>query len=238
MQRPLSLFAAAMVGSLAASTALAQSVVVPNDRANVAGTSTFLGPLSNAQRTYQLLIDESQLTPVLGMPLVGISFRLGSAATSAYPAADINFTAYDIRLSASVDPSQRSLTFANNVVGPQTLVRSGPLTLPAQAYTVNPAAPHPFGPSINFDTAYVYNGGDLLLEIRHTGFSGTSSSVDAISTATVPYGTGVSAAWTSSYTGTSGSQGNAVVTQFIVPEPGAIALVIGAGTMLVARRRH
>jgi hypothetical protein len=215
------------------------AVVVPNDRAFVAGTAGFLGPMSSAARTYQLLIDSSQISALVGADIAGVRWRLTSGASAAFPAVDSTFTDYDIRLSLSVDPSQRSLTFANNVAGPQTLVRSGPLTIPAGSFPVTPPAPHPFGPTILFNTPYLYTGGDLLLEIRHTGLSGGSASVDAISTSTAPYGTGVSAAWTSSYTGTSGSQGNAVVTEFVlVPEPGTMSLAFGALMLIGARRRR
>jgi hypothetical protein len=220
---------------LAAAPAFAQTVV-PNDRAAVAGTAGFLGPLSSAQRTYQLLVDESQLTTVLGQPLVGMRWRLLPAATTAFPAADATFASYDVRLSGSVDPSVRSLTFVNNVVGPQTLVRSGPLTIPGGSFPVG-SSPQPFGHVIGFDTPYVYTGGDLLIEIRHTGLVGGSASVDAIGTTTPGYGTAVSAAWTGNAAGTSGSQGNAVITELVVPEPGAVSLaVVGIG-MLARRSR-
>ena len=217
--------------------AVTLGVVVPNDRETTAGNAGFLGPLSSAARTYQLLIDDTQLTGVVGQQLSGITWRLINGATANFPAADANFASFDVRLSDSVDPANRSLTFANNVVGAQTLVRSGPLTIPAGSFPAT-TAPHPFGMVINFDTPYNYTGGNLLIELRHTGLVGGSSSVDAISTSTAPYGTGVSAAWTSSYTGVTGAQGNAVVTMIsVVPEPGAVSLALG-GALLALRRRR
>lgn len=219
------------------SPAVTLGVVVPNDRENTSGTAGFLGPLSSSARTYQLLIDDTQLTSVVGQQLNGITWRLLPSATANFPVADSTFTNFDIRLSDSVDPVNRSLTFANNVVGPQTLVRSGSLTIPAGSFPAT-TAPHPFGFVIQFNTPYTYTGGNLLVELRHTGLVGGSVSVDAISTTTAPYGTGVSAAWTSSYTGTSGSQGNAVITLLtVVPEPGAASLALG-GAMLALRRRR
>jgi hypothetical protein len=123
-----------------------------------------------------------------------------------------------------VAPADRSLTFANNVVGAQTLVRSGGLTVPASSFSAG-ASPNAFGLAIGFDTGYLYTGGNLLIEIRHTGFTGTSRSTDAMLAtggAAQGYGTLFSAAWSSSYTGTSGSQGNFSVLQISsVPEPGA-----------------
>lgn len=236
MKRPIALAAGVLLASLWSSSSSAQEVVVPNDRATTVGTGVFLGPLSSAQRTYQLLVDESQLTGLLNKPIVGITWRLPAAATADYPAVDASFASFDVRLSGSVDPSQRSLTFANNVVGTQTLVRSGPLTIPAGSFKVG-TAPHPFGVMIGFQNPYTYTGGDLLLELRHTGISTTSSSVDAVTTSTPGYGTLYSAAWSSSATATTGSQGNAVITQFIVPEPGAVTLGLVWASLLVARRR-
>lgn len=221
--------------------AVAQAVVVvPNDRANTPGTGVFLGPLSTAQRTYQLLIDESQLTTVVGHQLTGITWRLPSAATVNYPAADATYNSFDIRLSGGVDPSARSLTFANNVVGTQSLVRSGPLSVPLESFKVNPTAPHEFGMVIGFDSPYSYTGGDLLLELRHTGISGSTSSVDSVTTSTPGYGTLFSAAWTSSYTGVTGAQGNAVITQFtsVIPEPATLTIFAAMSFVTCMRRRR
>jgi hypothetical protein len=218
--------------------------VVPNDRATISGTSTFLGPLSTAPRTYQLLIHASELTSFIGLELSAITYRLGSAASAPWPNASITFENYDIRISQGVDPMNRSLTFADNVIGPQTLVRSGSLTIPAGSFPVG-TAPHPFGPAIDFASTYLYNGGHLLIELRHTGFTGTSASVDAIGAtggAGAGYGTRFSAAWTGSYTGTSGSQGNFSIIQLTaVPEPSSVVLVaVGAAGLVVAcwRRRR
>jgi hypothetical protein len=218
--------------------------VVPNDRATQFGTGTFLGPLANSARTYQLLIHASELTSFVGLELSALTFRLSSAASAPWPAASINFSSYDIRISQGVDPMNRSLTFADNVVGAQTLVRSGSLTIPAGSFGIG-TAPNPFGPTIDFASTYLYTGGHLLIELRHTGFTGTSTSVDAVLAsggAAVGYGTRFSAAWTGSYTGTSGTQGNFSVIQLsAVPEPSSVMLgVMGAGGFVFAwwRRRQ
>ena len=207
-------FALCFIPILAGSIASAQHVV-PTAFAATAGGGTFLGPLSNAQRTYQLLIHSDQLTALVGQNLTGITFRLLPSATANWPAADAAFTAYDIRLSESVAPADRNLTFASNVVGAQTLVRSGPLTFTAGTFPFG-GSPTTFGPVIAFSTSYPYPGGHLLVEIRHTGFTGTSASVDSVlaTNTTAGYGTQFSACWTGSYTGTSAGQGNFSVIQF------------------------
>lgn len=184
--------------------------VIPPNYAGTQGTATFLGPLSNAQRTYQLLIRDSILTGLAGQQITGITYRLLASAVSNWPAADINFTNYDIYLSGSVAPENRSLTFSQNVVGVQKRVRFGALTITAGSFPAG-GSPTTFGSEITFDSAYVYNGGHLLIELRHTGFTGTSASTDAIGTATSGYGFLFSSCWTGNYAGTSGSQGNFVV---------------------------
>lgn len=189
------------------------SLVVPSGYSGTAGTATFLGPLANAQRTYQLLIHANQLTGLVGKSLTGFSMRIPVSATGNWPAADVTYTNYDIYLSGSVDPVNRSLTFANNIVGPQTQVRSGSLFIPANSYTFG-GNPNAFGPEITFNTPWLYTGGNVLVEIRHQGFTGTSRSTDAISTSTSGYGSNFSACWTGNYAGTSGSQGNFTIVRF------------------------
>ncbi|HMP01982.1 MAG TPA: PEP-CTERM sorting domain-containing protein [Gemmatales bacterium] len=174
--------------------------------------------------------------------MTGLEWRLPSSATGPWPAAEVSFTAFDIYLSGSVDPADRSLTFANNIVGPQTQVRSGALVIPVDSFPSG-GSPNDFGFFIGFNP-YLYSGSNLLLELRHTGFTGTSRSVDAIGTAIPGYGTLFSAAWTGSYAGLSGSQGNFSVTRFTaapIPEPGSILLlatgsVVGAWGLRSVRR--
>ena len=191
----------------------AQTEVMPPSYSNSFAGGTFLGPLSNSARTYQVLIHANQLTALVGTQLTGFSFRSTSGASATWPAADITFANYDVYLSESVLPANRSFTFADNVVGTQVQVRSGSLTITQNTYPFgNPTA---FGPEISFNTPYVYTGGNLLVEIRHNGFTGTSKSVDAVLTSNPLYGNEVSACWESSYTATSTtSQGNVAAMQF------------------------
>ncbi|HSP89109.1 MAG TPA: T9SS type A sorting domain-containing protein [Ignavibacteriaceae bacterium] len=197
--------------------------VVPTAYSGTAGTATFLGPLANSQRTYQLLIDENQLTNVVGKDLKGISWRIPTSATANWPAAEVTYTNYDIYLSPGVDPANRDLTFINNVAGPQIQVRSGSLVIPADSYTFG-NNPNSFGSEITFNNSYLYSGGHLLIEIRHTGFIGTSRSTDALSTSTAGYLTDFSACWTGNYAGTAGSQGNFSVVRLSADDPVPVEL--------------
>lgn len=184
-----------------------EHLVVPPDYTATPGTSTFTGPLATTARTYQLLIHEDLLVSLVGKDLLAISWRIPTSATTNWPAADVTIANYDVYLSGSVSPNQRSLTFAENIVGTQTQVRSGSLNIAAESYRFG-NTPNDFGPSIMFNSPWLYTGGHLLIEIRHSGFTGTTRSNDALSTSTAGYATLFSACWTGSYTGISGSQGN------------------------------
>lgn len=192
--------------------------ILPPEYAAIGGTGVFTGPLGSTTRIYQFLIHDTLLVSLRGKQILSFALRLPVAATANWPTAEIVFPSYEVRLSGSVAPADRSLTFANNIVGSQVLVRQGPLTVAANAYRFG-STPNEFGPPINFDTPYDYANGHLLIELRHTGFTGTSRSNDAITTSTTGYGTLFSACWASSLTATSGSQGNFSVLQLVTDDP-------------------
>jgi len=193
---------------------------IPPEYSTIGGTATFLGPFANTARTIQFLIHDTLLIDLVGKELQGISFRLPVSATSNWPVDEGTYPNYDIYLSESVAPSARSLTFADNVVGPQTQVRSGSLVIPADSYTFG-LVPNNWGPEITFNNYWLYNGGHLLIEIRSSIPNTTSRSVDAIGTSTAGYGTLFSACWASGSTATSGSQGNFCILRLTsdVPVP-------------------
>lgn len=186
--------------------------VIPNAYSGTGGTGTFTGPLANAQRTYQWLINANQLTAMVGANITSLAMRIPNSATANWPTADVTFTNFDIYLAPGRAPSARSLTFDSNIVGTKVQVRSGSLLIAANSYTFG-GTPNAFGPPITFTTPYAYSGGDLLVELRHSGFTGTTRTNDAIITSTLGYGTSFSACWTGNYTGTTGTQGNFCVIQ-------------------------
>ncbi len=197
--------------------------VMPPDYTSTPGPGTFTGPLTNTARTYQLLINSSLLTSLVGKELLAISFRLPTSATATWPTSETIYNNYDVYLSGSVAPADRSLTFASNVVGTQVKVRYGSLTIPANAYPYG-STPNDFGPPILFNTPYLYNGGHLLIEIRHDGSAGTSRTNDAITTSTSGYGTLFSGCWGSGYTATTGSQGNFSIVRLTSDDPVPVEL--------------
>lgn len=184
-----------------------QFFIKPPGYENTPGTATFTGPLANNDRTYQLLIHDSILTDIVGKEIQAISWRLPTGASANWPAAETTYPNFDIYMGESVAPENRSLVLADNRVGPQKLVRASNLVIPAGVYTFG-NTPNDWGPEILLDSLYLYNGGHLLIEIRHTSSGGASRSVDAIGTSITGYGTAFSAAWQSSYIPTTGLQGN------------------------------
>ncbi|MEO1836054.1 MAG: hypothetical protein ABGZ49_11235, partial [Akkermansiaceae bacterium] len=132
-------------------------------------------------RTIQYIYDQSllgALTP--GATLTGMSFRLNGGG-STWPSEDVTFANFDIQVSASNNPAGHlDSAFGENIADDAVMVRSGLLTFLKDAFSAG-SSPNDFGPPIPFDTPYTYNGGDLLITIRHTGNGFTQGLVDAAS---------------------------------------------------------
>lgn len=201
--------------------------VVPPDYTSTPGNAAFLSQLATSARTYQLLMHESLLAPLMNKQLLAVSWRLPTSATSNWPAADVTITDYDFYLGQSVDPVNMSLTdFSANFVGPKKQVRADSLFIPTNAYTFG-NSPNNWGPEMSFiiDSVWVYTGGHLLIELRHTGFTGTGRSVDALGTSTTGYGTLFRACWATGYTANSGSQGNFSIVRITANDPVPVELI-------------
>ena len=215
--------------------------VVPNSAAGVEGDGVFsLTSTAAAGRTYQMTIDSGQLTGFLGQNIIGMQFRLNAGASS-WPTANASFASWDIYMGPGANPTVMSNTFASNFTGTITQVRSGALTFTTGSFPSG-GSPNVFGPTLSFDTPYMYTGGDLAIEMRFTQQTGatTQSPLDAILASGGPgngWGVGFSARWTGSYTGTTGANGNFLVTNLLteaaVPEPSTMILA-GASLATVA----
>lgn len=201
------------------------TLVVPNSNEG----SAFIGPFGNASRQLQFIIDDSLLTSLVGKNLTSISFRLPASTAESWPPAALTMSSFKIFLSDSVEPADRQLNFAANVVGTQTQVRSGSLLIPQGALTVG-SSPNEFSFKITFTSAWQYNGGNLLIEVQHSGTGISSRSVQAVSTSSAGYGTLYSALWQSTSTV---NQGNFIYVELTADGAlGANSVKIGGNPVI------
>ncbi|MBK9098591.1 MAG: T9SS type A sorting domain-containing protein [bacterium] len=206
--------------------------VAPPDYTNTPGNAGFTSQLANSPRTYQLLMHESLLAPLMNKQILAVSWRLPTSATTNWPTADITITDYDFYLGLGVDPASMDRTnFSSNFVGPKKQVRDGSLTILANSYTFG-SSPNNWGPEMSFaiDSVWVYNGGNLLIELRQTGFTGTSRSVDALGTSTPGYGTLFRSCWGSGVAADSGAYGNFSIVRITADDPVPVELVSFSAT--------
>ena len=252
-------------------TAVVPGPVTPNLRGeftdftttegNNLGDSNALGRFGN---TVFSIYDESLVLAAginPGDQLTGLAFRVGG--NNVVP----NFTVenYIIDLGHALPGIQANDNledvFADNAVGGVlTNVHTGRVDFNAADYpSTNPSTidgtANPFGPSIGFDNAFTYNGGDLLLRYTHTlpealnGSLVTSRADSISSTFTVPdfgddrvqtfFGSGFND--DTRRFGTQFGEFSATIVQFdvaAVPEPTSAALLMGLGMIGVVRRRR
>src|SRR5262249_40503812 len=102
--------------------------------------------------------------------------------------------------------------------------------------------PNPWGFEVTFNTPYTYTGGNLLVEVRHTGsniVNFTTDFLDALPTTTVGFGTDFWCATATGNTATTGAANSFTISRLTwqpVPEPASMA-VLGLGALALIRRR-
>lgn len=236
-----------ILGSMAtAAFSAAVTGVVPNAFAGTEGPSTFSLTTNTAGgRTYQFIIDSSQLTAFVNTNITGMQFRLNT--TASWPTMPVTMSFFNVFMGASVDPTAASNTFASNFTGSVTQVRNGSLSFNPGDFGTG-GSPNTFGPTIGFNmSSYFYTGGDLSVLLRFATQSGTGgipgqAAFDAIDRTDTGngWGTKFAAKFTETSGGTAGGNGNFIVTQFTatpVPEPATMA-VLGLGAIALIRRRR
>jgi hypothetical protein len=228
---------------ICASVATAQTVV-PNSYTNVpasaSGLNTFIRDVNNP-RTGQLLINANQLTSLVGQNIVAINFRMWTGSTASFPASNATWADYEIRMGPG-GTFPMSTTFATNFAGAPTLVRDGPLSINAGNFPGTGGPPRPFGTvPIALDTPFLYTGGNLALEVRHTGSNITNNAANdflEVALTTDPQNNVNFASVTATgNTATTGALATFTVTQFIVPEPASLS-VLAIGALATLRRRR
>ena len=202
--------AVALVASLTLTSVIEAQVAVPNQYATTLsgtqGLNTLIRDTGNS-RTAQLLIDAAELAGIpAGSSITGITYRMYTGAAAAFPPTNATWADYTISVGPGVALGSASTTFASNFSGAASTVRSGPLTITAGTFTSG-ASPNAFGTYIPFTTPYVYPGGNLVIEIRHTGSDITNpagSFLEAVDTTNPDYGVRY---WSATATGAAATTG-------------------------------
>ena len=152
-------------------------VIAPNDRAQTNGNSLTWQMLSDADATYQVIIHESELKHIpVGSVIDSFALRraVGLGGPS-WPDSDVAALDYDVWVStAARTPDTMSTTYATNEGPDKIQVREGPLGVRGLSYPSNGLGAQPYGPAIEFQRGFVYNGGGLCITVRTTGLPGAT----------------------------------------------------------------
>jgi len=228
----------------------AQVVIPPAFAGTSTGTTGFNTVMRQFDRSMQAVYAATQLTGLnVGDQITGIQFRMFFFATNpaTFPATTLTFTNYDIFMGQSATaPGSMSTTYAANQGTGFMQVRSGSLSVAPGTYVKGPdaATPAPWGPVITFTTPYTYNGGSLLMELRHTGNGDAAGNlfVDTVADVAGSWQAIANTTTGAAYAATTGVIGATAapvmrLNVVAVPEPATCA-ILGLGAAALLRRRR
>lgn len=130
-------------------------------------------------RAYQMIYNADQVGVPIGATINGLSLRLETGVTTAFPATDLTLDRFDISMSSAVrTAANMSLTFSENEGSDVTTVRSGPITIAANSFPPNPVGERRFGIFIPFTRPFVYKGGPITMLLRNGNLSGSTGNVE------------------------------------------------------------
>lgn len=223
-----------LLSFVAGSTLHATSIVVvaPNANAATNGTTDTFFLSGVVPTTFQTDIAASQLTSLIGDTITSIGYRMPFNGASV--AGPVTISGFSLELSGSANSiGSLSTNQAANIGANAQVVDSGTLVLSGLVGGLGGSGTNPFF-LINFETPYIYSGGDLLVT-ESFSTSNATFAVDAVRVG--------------SLIDTSGSVGGAAyaefffapVTEFVattpttspVPEPSSLAL-LGTGVASLA----
>jgi hypothetical protein len=172
------LFMAGLASAAATTAALAQPIVIPGGYATTCGqvppSDTLLREFS---RTHQQVVAGSQLVMIpAGSRITQFTLRSSNYPLAntlgPWPPVQITFTDFEVWIGrAATAAGGMSTYFAENVVpGSEVRVRDGALVVPAGSFNnyVAPPGANPWGLDIQI-SPFTYQGGDLVITIRHSG---------------------------------------------------------------------
>lgn len=195
-------------------SAYAGTIAVPNTNPSYPVGTTADGPFNDGEMSRILLINASQLTPMIGKTITGVAWKIHALETTTWPSSTANYLACDLYFGPGVAPANKSLTLLSNYVGTRTQVRSGPISF----------APGSIPTGSNFHspiavTPYIYTGGHLIFEHRRRGFYGVAHDCTGVRQTAAEYSSAVASVRTGTYAGLTGVQHNAPVMLFTFEEP-------------------
>lgn len=223
-------------------------VVVPSASALVEGAGGLSTPTNSAARTLQVIISASELASIgVGSEISGLAFRL-DASQGSQPVLPISFASYDIYLGAAgVSPLGAAATFSDNYLSPasKTQVRGGALSLGSGFFPNTGGVPNAFSADIAFNLGnYLYTGGNLIVELSHTGNGAQDFALDAVvnSGSVAAYGAVGYNALANGNVNSVGAPPTLLAPVLrltaTAPEPGVLGLLgLGALVLCVRRRR-
>ncbi len=215
------------------------SIVAPNAQAGTAGeVGNFFPFFRNSSLRYQQVFEASEFSALTGpATLTGIAFRCDDIKCGAF-SEDVSATISFSTTSASADGLSSS--FADNVGGDETVVKTGSFTLSSAGISGSPSA---FDIVIDVDDTFDYDpgAGNLLMEVQMAASPGN---IGILFDAQVTTGDATSRVFATAggAAGTTDTLG--LVTQFTfddvaaIPVPPALPM-LGAGIAAIAfvRRR-
>jgi hypothetical protein len=221
--------------------------VIPTGNANAEANSGQNSMVRNSgfARSYQMGIKAGNLADLpVGSTITGFSFRLDAGQTT-WPPTDVTWSDYEITFAEWTNAANGfSIVYSQNMTNP-VLVHDGALTIGASSL-VGGVGANPWGPTIAFQTPYVYQGGALSIMIRHDGSNAsTTRFLDAVS---YSFADGFVAQLSSVRNATASSDAASLTVLRLeytsaaessaVPEPSTMGIGAVALTAILWRRAH
>ncbi|MFO0859653.1 MAG: hypothetical protein U0570_03790 [Phycisphaerales bacterium] len=149
------------------------SVMTPNSLSTAEGLDGVALTTAGAY-VAQVIIAADQLRTIdVGSAITGMSLRQSaSGGALSFPEVETVLSRYDVTIAPAANgPLSASNTLASNIGPGAVAVRSGPMTVPANAYPYSGSGSVPGENAwyVPFGRAYVYTGGDLCITIRSEG---------------------------------------------------------------------
>ena len=176
---------AAPLALILASGAAADTIIVTQNAASTGGSGAYSTILNSQARSWLTVIGQAELSGRLpvGAQVTGVAWRNASwQAFGSWPSNTSTFNSFDVYLGqAARTPGNLDLTDVTNNFGPDVAAhRAGPIIFTPGYFPGGALSPsfNPFCAPVQLTTPYTYQGGPLLIMVRHTGNNAGSGNLD------------------------------------------------------------